>query len=129
MKPTFQEVGRAVVSTQGRDKGRAYLVVSVIDDRHVLLADGDARKLTHPKMKQVKHLRVAPLMAADALSATLNDARPATRQLAETTLPAAEATLRELRATSRALRSVTERIDEQGAAALMGAPRLPDYKP
>lgn len=68
MKPNLQEVGRAAVSTQGRDKGRAYLVVSVIDDRYVLLADGDTRKLTHPKKKQVKHLRVAPLMAADALS-------------------------------------------------------------
>lgn len=68
-------------------------------------------------------------LAADALTATLDDARPATRQLTETTLPSAEATLRELRATSRALRSVTERIDEQGAAALMGAPRLPDYQP
>ena len=68
MKPNLQEVGRAAVSTQGRDKGHAYLVVSVIDDRYVLLADGDTRKLTHPKKKQVKHLRVAPLMAADALS-------------------------------------------------------------
>lgn len=68
-------------------------------------------------------------LAADGLSTTLNDARPATRQLTETTIPAAEATLRELRATSRALRSVTERIDEQGAGALMGSPNLPDYQP
>lgn len=68
-------------------------------------------------------------LAADELSATLNDARPATRQLSETTIPSAEATLRELRATSRALRNVTERIDEQGAGALVGSPKLPDYKP
>lgn len=68
-------------------------------------------------------------LASDELTATLNDARPATRQLSETTIPSAEATLRELRATSRALRNVTERIDEQGAGALMGAPALPDYKP
>lgn len=66
---------------------------------------------------------------ADELSTTLKDAQPAARQFTESTLPATEATLRELRATSRALRAVTERIDEQGAGALMGTPKLPDYKP
>ena len=66
--------------------------------------------------------------AADQLNGTLGDARPAARQLTETTLPAAEAALRDLRATSRALRSVTERLDDQGAAGLLGGPKLPDYK-
>lgn len=63
------------------------------------------------------------------LQATLRETRPAAARLSETTLPAAEAALRELRATSRALRNVTEKIDEQGAAALVGGPKLPDYKP
>lgn len=67
--------------------------------------------------------------AADQLTATLKEAEPVSRQFTESTLPATEATLRELRATSRALRAVTERIDEQGAGALMGTPKLPDYKP
>jgi phospholipid/cholesterol/gamma-HCH transport system substrate-binding protein len=73
-------------------------------------------------------LRSAQL-AADELTATMKAAQPASRQFMESTLPATEATLRELRATSRALRAVTERIDEQGAGALMGTPKLPDYKP
>lgn len=67
--------------------------------------------------------------AANSLNATLADARPAARQLSESTLPAAEATLRDLRETSRALRSVTERIESQGAGGLLGGPKLPDYKP
>jgi len=67
--------------------------------------------------------------AADALAATANDARPAARQLSESTLPAAEATLRDLRETSRALRSVTERIESQGAGGLIGGQKLPDYEP
>ncbi|MFA9201065.1 MAG: MlaD family protein [Cypionkella sp.] len=67
--------------------------------------------------------------AATSLSATLNDARPAARQLSESTLPAAEATLRDLRETSRALRSVTERIEREGAGALLGGQKLPDYEP
>jgi len=67
--------------------------------------------------------------AADALDASLSDARPALRQLGDSTLPSAEAAIRELRATSRALRNVTEKIDEQGAGALIGGEKLPEYKP
>lgn len=67
--------------------------------------------------------------AAAALEQTLEETRPATKQLTESTLPAAEATLMDLRATSKALRQVTEKIDNQGAGALLGGPKLPDYKP
>ncbi len=67
--------------------------------------------------------------AADELKATLNDARPAARQLTASTLPDAEAALRELRAATRSIRSITEKIDEQGAGALTGGSKLPDYKP
>jgi phospholipid/cholesterol/gamma-HCH transport system substrate-binding protein len=67
--------------------------------------------------------------AANQLDATLKDAQPAARQLSESTLPAAEAAIRDLRATSRALRDVTEKIDNQGAGALIGGPKLPEYKP
>lgn len=67
--------------------------------------------------------------AADELKATLNDARPATRQLSESTLPSADAALRELRAATRSLRAITEKIDEQGAGALTGGTKLPDFKP
>lgn len=67
--------------------------------------------------------------AAEALQVTLEEARPATRQLTESTLPAAEATLRDLRATSKALRNVTEKIDEKGAGALLSSQPMPDYEP
>lgn len=67
--------------------------------------------------------------AADALNATLADTRPAARQLSQSTLPEAEAAIRDLRATTRALRDVTEKIDDQGAGALIGGPKLPTYKP
>ncbi len=66
--------------------------------------------------------------AAQSLSKTLDDTRPAAQQLNERTLPAAEATLRELQATSKALRAVTERIENEGAGSLLGSPKLPEYK-
>lgn len=67
--------------------------------------------------------------AATALEGTLAAAQPAARELNESTLPTANATLEDLRRTSAAMRALTERIDNQGARALMGGPRLPDYKP
>ena len=67
--------------------------------------------------------------AAAELEKTLKEVQPATKQLTESTLPAVEATMRDVRATSKALRSVTEKIDNQGAGALLGGPKLPDYEP
>lgn len=67
--------------------------------------------------------------AAASLSATLEDTRPAARQLSNETLPAAEATLEDLRATSKALRDITRKLDEEGAASLLGSQPLPDYEP
>ena len=67
--------------------------------------------------------------AAASLAATLEDTRPAARQLRESTLPAAEATLQDLRTTSRSLRAITERLENQGAGALIGGQTLPDYEP
>ncbi len=67
--------------------------------------------------------------ALASLAATLEDTRPAARQLRTSTLPNAEATLEDLRATSRALRSITEKLESEGAGALVGGKSLPDYKP
>jgi phospholipid/cholesterol/gamma-HCH transport system substrate-binding protein len=67
--------------------------------------------------------------AAAALAATLEDTRPAAKQLRESTLPNAEATLQDLRSTSRALRAITEKLESEGAGALVGGKTLPDYKP
>ena len=36
--------------------------------------------------------------------------------------------MRDLRATSKALRDLTEKIDDRGAAALLGGDKLPEYK-
>ena len=53
--------GRVVLSTQGRDAGRYFIVLEVIDENFVLMADGLTRKIDHPKKKKVKHLRPKPI--------------------------------------------------------------------
>ncbi|VWX47017.1 MlaD family protein [Novosphingobium sp. 9U] len=67
--------------------------------------------------------------AMEQLNKTLDTAQPALRQVSTSTIPSAEAAIRDLRATTRALRNVTEKIDEQGAGALLKGQRVPDYKP
>ena len=54
--------GRVVLSTQGRDEGRYFVVLEVIDENYVLMADGLTRKVDHPKKKKVKHLRPKPIL-------------------------------------------------------------------
>ena len=54
--------GRVVLSTQGRDEGRYFVVLEVIDENFVLMADGLSRKVDHPKKKKVKHLRPKPIL-------------------------------------------------------------------
>ncbi|HYD25460.1 MAG TPA: MlaD family protein [Croceibacterium sp.] len=67
--------------------------------------------------------------AATTLEATMEDVRPGAREMAQTTLPLANATLQDLRRTSEALRQMTEKIQTDGAGALVGGNKLPDYEP
>lgn len=49
-------LGQIVHSRAGRDKGRYFIVVGIIDSNYVLIADGDLRKISSPKKKKLMHL-------------------------------------------------------------------------
>lgn len=49
--------GDIVISMAGRDKGRPFVVMQVVDGQYVLLCDGDLRKVDKPKRKKIKHLK------------------------------------------------------------------------
>lgn len=49
-------IGQVVKSRAGRDKGRIFLVLDIIDKEYLLIVDGDLRKLDRPKKKKIKHL-------------------------------------------------------------------------
>lgn len=59
------KVGQLVCSKRGRDRGKFFLVAEVVDDTFVYLVDGDKRRLENPKRKNIKHLRIFPLVAED----------------------------------------------------------------
>lgn len=79
--------------------------------------------------KELRGTLASASSALQSLSKTLDSVQPAARTVNEETLPAAEAALAELRETSKALRAVTERLESQGAASLLAAQPLPEYKP
>ncbi len=51
-------IGQVVKSRAGRDKGKIFLILDIIDSEHVFIVDGDLRKLDNPKKKKIKHLIV-----------------------------------------------------------------------
>ena len=50
--------GQVVKSRAGRDKGKIFLVIDIIDGENVFIVDGNLRKLDNPKKKKIKHLIV-----------------------------------------------------------------------
>lgn len=49
-------IGQLVRSKQGRDKGRMYFVIDILENGYVELVDGKYRKIKNPKLKKIKHL-------------------------------------------------------------------------
>ena len=49
-------IGQYVKSKAGRDKDKIFIIIDIIDDLFVLVADGDLRRVEKPKKKKIKHL-------------------------------------------------------------------------
>jgi phospholipid/cholesterol/gamma-HCH transport system substrate-binding protein len=63
------------------------------------------------------------------LDETLKEAQPGVRSFTRDTMPQVGLLVRDLRQVSRSLQSVTDKLEQQGAGALIGSPKLPDYAP
>ena len=51
------ELGQVVYSKSGRDSGRYYAVVEIVNDDYVKIADGNLRRIKNAKLKKNKHLK------------------------------------------------------------------------
>jgi phospholipid/cholesterol/gamma-HCH transport system substrate-binding protein len=65
----------------------------------------------------------------DNLDSAITDAKPGIQSFSKNTLPEVNQLVRDLRVMAGSLSSVAEKIDQGGASALVGSPKLPDYKP
>lgn len=49
--------GEFVYAAAGRDKGKCFIILAV-EDEYLYLADGKGRKVSTPKRKKVKHVKM-----------------------------------------------------------------------
>jgi large subunit ribosomal protein L14e len=65
MEKESYEIGRIVIAKAGRDEGKAFLIIGIIDSEYVWISDGATRRIGHPKKKKVKHLVGRPELIED----------------------------------------------------------------
>lgn len=53
--------GSLVKGYAGRDKGKYFVVVNIVNERYVLLINGTTRKKNNLKLKNIKHVRSSGL--------------------------------------------------------------------
>lgn len=59
------KVGQLVRSRAGRDKGNYYLIYDMVDEAFVRVINGEKKRLTNPKRKNIKHLEIFPVIAEE----------------------------------------------------------------
>lgn len=111
-KVTLQKVGAA-----------ADQMSTLIGNTNTML-DEDGK----PLMKDLRRTLQSANRSLDTLNSTLAEAQPGVRTFSRDTMPEVNLLVRDLREMSRALRAISEKLDNQGAGALLGDPPLPDYK-
>ncbi|HWQ76389.1 MAG TPA: KOW domain-containing RNA-binding protein [Syntrophomonas sp.] len=60
-------LGRLVYSLHGRDQGRPFVIIRIVNERYVIVSDGDTRKIENPKMKNIKHLQYTKLKVNEVI--------------------------------------------------------------
>ena len=61
------QVGQLVKVLKGRDAGAIYVIVGILDDRFVWIADGNKRKFDGPKRKNAQHLELLPIVSSEVV--------------------------------------------------------------
>lgn len=69
------QLGQLALSKAGRDKGKGYIIVKILDDTFVSLVDGNLRKIASPKRKNIKHLQVTAKVATEVKEKLLTGAK------------------------------------------------------
>ncbi|MBM6997866.1 KOW domain-containing RNA-binding protein [Paenibacillus sp. DXFW5] len=61
------QVGQLVKVLKGRDAGAIYVIVGILDNRFVWIADGNKRKFDEPKRKNAQHLELLPIVSSEVV--------------------------------------------------------------
>jgi len=69
------ELGQIVRVTKGREQHQLAVIINIIDDRFVLLADGEKRKYDRPKRKNLHHIEFTPFISSEVRKSLLETNR------------------------------------------------------
>jgi ribosomal protein L14E/L6E/L27E len=62
------QIGQFVKVLRGKDEDSYAVVIAIIDDRFVMIADGDKKRFDQPKKKNVLHLMLQPAFSHEVIS-------------------------------------------------------------
>lgn len=62
------QVGRLIKVLRGKDEGSYAVIIGLVDERFVLIADGDKRRFDTPKKKNVLHLELQTAISSEVTS-------------------------------------------------------------
>lgn len=68
-------LGKIVYSKAGRDQGKVFVVVSVLNDKYVYVCDGSLRPVEKPKKKKIKHLEFTNIIAEEIGNLSISDGK------------------------------------------------------
>lgn len=60
--------GQIVLIKRGRDADQYAIIIRLLDERFVLLADGDKKKFDRPKKKNIQHLQLLNYISPEVQS-------------------------------------------------------------
>lgn len=69
------QLGEIVQIIRGRESEQYAVIIKVLDDRFVLLADGEKRKYDRPKKKNMKHIVTTHYISSDVRKSLLETNR------------------------------------------------------
>jgi len=105
--------------------GNAADQISVLSGSASQLLEGEGAQT----IKQLQSTLKTANKSLSQLENTLKAAQPGVDSFSQKTVPEITALTRELQEASRSIKNITERLDQEGAGSLIGAPPLPDYEP
>ncbi|AWB46114.1 hypothetical protein DCC85_19415 [Paenibacillus sp. CAA11] len=69
------EVGQLVKVLRGKDAGTLGVIVELVDDKFVLIADGCKRKFDSAKRKSLLHLELLPYISSEVVNSLKESGR------------------------------------------------------
>ena len=108
-----------------RQTGSAVEQIGQLADTSDQLLQRDAR----PLIADLRQTVQAAEGSMRNLDAVLSEARPGVQAFSKQTIPEIGQLVRDLREMSASLSAVSQRLDTQGVAGIVGGQTLPDYKP